>query len=97
MSDQPANPQSEAASKEARKSDGGPAFPTHWSEWTGVETATGVIMGMSVRDVFAASAMAAFITAPVGKFPHQTDGAMLIRDSFLYADEALAYRAKAKP
>lgn len=69
------------------KKDGGWAFPVpNDANFNGEE-------GMSLRDYFAAKAMAAFISAPMSKFTHVNEIEAVI-DAYIMADAMLSERAK---
>lgn len=48
-------------------SDGGPAFPVSADDVAGMERLKGSAMGMSLRDLFAAKALAALIAEPISE------------------------------
>ncbi|WP_312999675.1 hypothetical protein [Leclercia sp.] len=49
--------------------------------------------GMSMRDYFAAKAMAAMLSAPIGKFSHD-NGQKAAIDAYIMADSMIAERDK---
>lgn len=65
-----------------RKNDGGPAFPNPGT----------VVTGMSLRDYFAAQALAALIRAKIGD--DSVRGSELIADAYTFADGMLDERQK---
>jgi hypothetical protein len=69
------------------KDDGGPAFPSHGT------MGEVVCEGMTLRDYFAAKAMQAMASAPIGKFTHSTFSE-LTGSAYALADAMLAERAK---
>lgn len=65
--------------------DGGPAFPVPNLE------DDPSFNGMTLRDYFAAKAMQAIMSAPLGKFRHGTT-AEITKDAYFIADEMLKAR-----
>ncbi len=67
---------------------GGPAFPTFFPD---PEVGSGYA-GMTLRDYFAGQALAAFIAAPMGKYPHQSALGHIATDSYASADAMISAR-----
>lgn len=70
------------------KQTGGPAFPVERDKCGGP-----VNNGMTLRDYFAAKAMAALTSAPIGKFKHYTSNQMVV-DAYTIADAMIEERDK---
>jgi hypothetical protein len=70
--------------------DGGPAFPTHESNYEGHLYCSGA--GMALRDYFAAKAMQAYIARV--PFPAATDTRHCADMAYIAADAMLAARSK---
>lgn len=76
------------------KDDGGPAFPSnrdmrHSPDWD-------YEPGMTLRDYFAAKAMAALIVTPMSDWPSDTEsGEYITRTAYELADAMLAARGAA--
>lgn len=76
------------------KDDGGPAFPNvpdgagdKWADWD---------KGMTLRDYFAAKAMAALMVTPMSDWPSDTEsGEYITRTAYELADAMLAARGAA--
>jgi hypothetical protein len=78
------------------KPDGGPAFPLPVAEIQGIATHSGQfgpeMTGMTVRDWFAAKAMAALIMTE--GYASDEDGDFVARCAYEFADAMLAEREK---
>ena len=75
--------------------DGGPAFPQSVPAGViGSGCGPYVEWGMSLRDYLATHAMAAFIAAPIGKYPHQKELGRVASDAYDSADAMLAARER---
>jgi len=73
---------------------GGPAFPIPLQPGQSYN-GHAPCDGMTLRDYFAAKAMAGMLAAPPGKLPAQNNGADVARDAYMIADAMLKAREAA--